>query len=220
MPQNVNYAVKASYIRPLLATIPGLIEKLPSARPGERPWRQLQAEVEKGTALVVVLKDKAKIAGPAPGPLPTSTPAPMATPAPAPTPRPGEMPADLRKFVDGVWHHNSSNEAWDWAGDFADNAWYQYKDGKVGGVVTRAFIAKDRQSLIGEYPNRTYSKPEINVSFGTEKAQVTMNFMFQYDGPKKRGSGTSSAELSCERFPGGWKITRFAEVVRAKMNRK
>lgn len=56
VPQNVNYAMKASYIRPLLATVPGLVAKLPPIRNGERPWREVQQDVEKGVGLVVIYK--------------------------------------------------------------------------------------------------------------------------------------------------------------------
>lgn len=56
MPQNVNYAMKASYIRPLLATVPGLVEKLPAICTTERPWREVQQDVEKCVGLVAVFK--------------------------------------------------------------------------------------------------------------------------------------------------------------------
>lgn len=59
MPQNVNYAMKASYIRPLLATVPGLIEKLPAIHGKERPWREVQQDVEKCVGLVAVFKEVA-----------------------------------------------------------------------------------------------------------------------------------------------------------------
>lgn len=57
VPQNVNYAVKASYIRPLLATIPGLINKLPQLPKSERPWREIQKSVEDAAGLVMVYKE-------------------------------------------------------------------------------------------------------------------------------------------------------------------
>lgn len=59
VPQNVNYAMKASYIRPLLATVPGLVQKLPQIRNGERAWREVQQDVEKGVGLVVIYKTAA-----------------------------------------------------------------------------------------------------------------------------------------------------------------
>ncbi len=53
-PQNVNYAMKSTYIRPLLTTIPGLVEKLPALHTGDRPWKDVQKEVEKCVGLVVI----------------------------------------------------------------------------------------------------------------------------------------------------------------------
>lgn len=61
VPQNVNYAMKGSYIRPLLATVPGLVEKLPQIRVGDRAWREVQQDVEKGVGLVVIYKDRARM---------------------------------------------------------------------------------------------------------------------------------------------------------------
>lgn len=59
LPQDVNYAMKASYIRPLLATVPGLIDKLPKTNNDERAWREVQQEVEKGVGLVMIHKNGA-----------------------------------------------------------------------------------------------------------------------------------------------------------------
>lgn len=58
LPQNVNYAVKASYIRPLLAAIPGLSEKLPTIHIAERTFREVQKQAEKSVGLVTVYKEK------------------------------------------------------------------------------------------------------------------------------------------------------------------
>lgn len=57
IPQNVNYAMKASYIRPLLATIPGLLDKLPAPRTTERGFREIQKETEQAVGLVIIYKD-------------------------------------------------------------------------------------------------------------------------------------------------------------------
>lgn len=62
VPQNVNYAMKSTYIRPLLATVPGLVEKLPPIGADERPWRAVQSTVEECVGLVVVYKDSANLA--------------------------------------------------------------------------------------------------------------------------------------------------------------
>jgi hypothetical protein len=57
LPQNVNYAMKASYIRPLLATVPGLLDKLPTAKRTERPFRDVQKETEQAVGLVIIYKE-------------------------------------------------------------------------------------------------------------------------------------------------------------------
>lgn len=74
VPQNVNYAMKASYIRPLLATVPGLIEKLPALKAGERPWREVQEEVEKGVGLVIIYKNVNEVAQTSPEANPPAIP--------------------------------------------------------------------------------------------------------------------------------------------------
>ena len=57
LPQNVNYAMKASYIRPLLATVPGLLEKLHAPKRADRPFRDVQKEAEQAVGLVIIYKE-------------------------------------------------------------------------------------------------------------------------------------------------------------------
>lgn len=58
IPQNVNYAIKSSYIRPLISTVPELVNKLPKIFVGDRPWREVQQAVENSVGLVAVYKTK------------------------------------------------------------------------------------------------------------------------------------------------------------------
>lgn len=84
VPQNVNYAMKASYIRPLLATIPGLADKLPAPHTAERPFREIQKETEQSIGMVIVYKEAAALQPPPdPGPAPGAPPAPAEAPAAA-----------------------------------------------------------------------------------------------------------------------------------------
>jgi hypothetical protein len=85
IPQNVNYAMKASYIRPLLATIPGLLDKLPAPRTAERPFRDVQKETEQSVGLVIVYKEATALRPPAGGAPPPAggAPPPEAQPQPA-----------------------------------------------------------------------------------------------------------------------------------------
>lgn len=78
LPQNVNYAMKASYIRPLLATVPGLVDKLPAAHKDERSFRDIQKTTEEAIGLVVIYKDAN-----APQPQPQPQPQGDAKPQPA-----------------------------------------------------------------------------------------------------------------------------------------
>lgn len=87
LPQNVNYAMKASYIRPLLASIPGLAEKLPAIHNGERPWREIQQDVEKCAGLVVVFAEARQEPEQAPTP-------PMREGEPQPGPGSGSEPKE------------------------------------------------------------------------------------------------------------------------------
>ncbi len=107
VPQNVNYAMKASYIRPLLTTVPGLVEKLPKFRVGERPWREVQQDVEKGVGLVFIYKDSARLQPPQPtlqhverDPLPPHKENPHPQP-PQPSPSSADLKALEKKATAG-----------------------------------------------------------------------------------------------------------------------
>ncbi len=91
LPQNVNYAMKASYIRPLLATVPGLLEKLPPVRKEERSFRDVQKATEEAIGLVVIYKEEN-----------AQTP-----PQPQPQPGPAGQPAAA---VHGPWMFPDSSE--------------------------------------------------------------------------------------------------------------
>lgn len=56
VPQNVNYAMKVSYIRPLLATIPGLATKLSPENKAIGNWSEIQQTVEEAVGMVVIYK--------------------------------------------------------------------------------------------------------------------------------------------------------------------
>ena len=58
VPQNINYAMKASYIRPLLASIPRLAAKLPAPHNEPRPWPEVQEAIENSVGLVYVYQNE------------------------------------------------------------------------------------------------------------------------------------------------------------------
>ena len=62
LPQNVNYAMKASYIRPLVASTPGLLGKLTRVRE-DRAFREIQEEVEKAVGFVLIFKESSSTEG-------------------------------------------------------------------------------------------------------------------------------------------------------------
>ncbi len=119
VPQNVNYAMKASYIRPLLATIPGLLDKLPQPSRSERAFRDIQKETEEAAGLVIVLKDNAIAqAPPPPQPRPVA-----ANPGVRPPGPPQEQPAaqgGAWMFPDSSQRRLGRNEL---AGLNADELW-------------------------------------------------------------------------------------------------
>ena len=52
--ENVNYAVKGSFLLSFLESVPGLSERLPEPRPAARPFEEVVSEAEKATVLVLV----------------------------------------------------------------------------------------------------------------------------------------------------------------------
>jgi hypothetical protein len=52
--ENVNYAVKSSFLLSFLESVPGLSERLPEPRTAPRPFEEVVGEAEKATVLVLV----------------------------------------------------------------------------------------------------------------------------------------------------------------------
>jgi S1-C subfamily serine protease len=61
VPQTVDYAIKTSYILPLIAVEPGLSEKLPQPNTSKRDWTEWLQDVEKAVGLVAVYVDADRI---------------------------------------------------------------------------------------------------------------------------------------------------------------
>lgn len=122
VPQNVNYAMKASYIRPLLATIPGLLDKLPPPSRAERAFRDIQRETEEAAGLVIVFKESAQQAPPqqAQAMPPGRAPQPQPQPQPEPEPQPAAAAQGPWMFPDSSERRLSRNEL---ASLSADELW-------------------------------------------------------------------------------------------------
>ncbi len=52
--ENVNYAVKSSFLLSFLESVPGLSERLPEPRPTPRPCEEVVADTEQATVFVLV----------------------------------------------------------------------------------------------------------------------------------------------------------------------
>ena len=52
--ENVNYAVKSSFLLSFLESVPGLADRLKEPRIGQRPFEEVVGEVEQATVLVLV----------------------------------------------------------------------------------------------------------------------------------------------------------------------
>jgi hypothetical protein len=52
--ENVNYAVKSSFLLSFLESVPGLSARLPEPRPAPRPFEEVVADAEQATVLVLV----------------------------------------------------------------------------------------------------------------------------------------------------------------------
>jgi YARHG domain len=61
VPQTVDYAIKTSYILPLVAVEPGLSEKLPKPNTSKRDWTEWLEDVEEAVGLVAVYVTAARI---------------------------------------------------------------------------------------------------------------------------------------------------------------
>lgn len=82
VPQNVNFAVKSSYVRPLLEAIPGLLHSLPE-KIESAEFRDVQQRVEKAVVSIRAHKEDVTEGKPAPAPQTTvPSPSPAARTAP------------------------------------------------------------------------------------------------------------------------------------------
>jgi hypothetical protein len=147
---------------------------------------------------------------PTPSPSPTSTP----TPTPSPTAAlatPVDPRSEVSEFVRRFWGHCVSEDASDWASDFADQVRYCYNPGRV---TERSFIRTDRLDFLNRYPLRHYefSDPTIQVEPGNRTARVTFSFNYRYSG-RKPAQGTCRTTLNVERNFGTWFITEYDEQV-------
>jgi hypothetical protein len=61
LPQSIDYAIKSSYILPLIAVEPGLKEKLPQPNTSKRDWTAWLPDVEEAVGLVAVYVNAARL---------------------------------------------------------------------------------------------------------------------------------------------------------------
>jgi hypothetical protein len=148
-------------------------------------------------------------------PSPTLTP-PLSTPPPValsiPTPEEG-IPTSLRQFINGIWSHNRSNDASDWASDFASHVNYCYYNG--GGLADRNFIQRDREKLVDRYPSRNYRFTDAAVQMQPDgnSARVHYTYSYSYGGARKSASGSCRVSLTVRQTSGRWYIAEYDETV-------
>ncbi len=146
---------------------------------------------------------------PTPSPSPTSTP--TATPSPTP-PQPTPDPrSEVLGFIRKFWGHCVSEDASDWASDFADQVRYCYNPGRL---TERSFIRNDRKEFLDRYPLRHYefSDPAIQMEPSNRAARVTFSFNYRYSG-RKPAQGSCRTTLNVEWNLGTWLITEYDEQV-------
>ncbi len=120
--------------------------------------------------------------------------------------------AALPGFVKLWWTHQSSDDADVWAADFRDPCDYCYGEGKS----TRAFIAKDRRSLLGTYDRRVLrpaGEPDVTLADNGLSATMKMTYHYAYSG-RKTASGTATITLSLLWNGSSWGISKYSEKTR------
>ena len=181
LPQNVNYAMKASYIRPLLATIPGLLEKLPAAKSGTRPWREVQEEVEKCTGLVVSLKDTSK-----------SKPAQAEEKPGLPPAQPGSMHERVGQFCEKLLADETSRDLERILADYAPVVDY----GEYGSV-DHSVIRKDKAKYFERWP-RTSNRIKGNVTIrSVGNNSWVANFTVEWTAADAKEKRMGESDMTC-----------------------
>lgn len=145
---------------------------------------------------------------------PSQTPPPVATNQsfpPGPPPPQTTVPPGFSEFIAGVARHQASNDAAEWASDFAPMVDYCYKS---KGLAARSFVQNDRYKLLQRYPARNYSNFEVDTLEVISQAEVRCAFKFNYAyAGQKRASGRSRMSLTVKNVNGRWQITRMDESV-------
>lgn len=152
-------------------------------------------------------------------PPPQTSPPPVASqsfpPSPPPTSstpaQPQTVPPGFSDFITGVARHQASNDAGEWASDFAPMVDYCYKS---NGLAPRSFVQNDRYKLLQRYPARNYSNFEVDTLEVISQGEVRCSFKFNYVyAGQKRASGRSRMSLTVKSINGRWLITRMDESV-------
>jgi hypothetical protein len=130
-------------------------------------------------------------------------------------PNPPASRAALAGFVQNWWNHQNGGDAAAWAADFLDPCDYCYPEVK-GRASSRAYITKDRQSLINDYPQRVLranGEPDVQLAADGLSATMRMVYHYAYQGRKYK-SGTATLNLNLLWRGGAWRISKYAESVR------
>jgi hypothetical protein len=144
-------------------------------------------------------------------PVPSQAFPPGPPPATSTPPQQQGVPAGFSDFIAGVARHQASNDAAEWASDFAPMVDYCYKS---NGLAPRSFVQNDRYKLLQRYPARNYSNFEVDTLEVISQWEVRCAFKFNYAyAGQKRASGRSRMSFTVKNLNGRWQITRMDESV-------
>jgi hypothetical protein len=136
----------------------------------------------------------------------------VATPSPTQPSLTTSAPPNLQDFVKASLHHYVSNDATEWAADFAPDVNYCYYKGSGG--ANRSYVEQDRAKLLTSYPVRHYEFSGLTIQTDPSGQSANVRYMYRYTySGKKTASGTSRVNLTVQLVDGAWSITDFYETV-------
>jgi len=147
---------------------------------------------------------------------PTPVIAPSAPPVEVSANKPdanGISEDSLNDFLKAYWQANLANDATQYAGNFASQVNYCYKE---TGMASRDFVEEDREKLIQAWPTREMTETSLTTKVNGQDALVDLGYNWHYSGVKGSKNGTCALKLSLAWNGTKWEITSYYEKVKLK----
>jgi hypothetical protein len=224
LPENVNYAVKSSFLLGFLESVPTVVSELKEPNTQEEKFENVVQSVERAAVLVLNTSNK-PTAGNSPPQAPTEAPSTVPDAPPAPPQPQGErkerepaaalpeIPEKLAAALIGAFFlHGEGNDMQLELADYADVVNPYFDQGRM----TRQGIAKDLSTYRAQWRDRSFQLLQVESASKTDANTLEATYQLQFrasDGKKAR-TGVLRQSIHYTRAGDRWLVSGIQTIER------